>query len=94
MTTATVPATTTSPTGNAVLVLSTWNSNNKPFILDFNGKYFVFAGDIEINFDSGNINEDLAFEYGDGSTVHYSCGATLNNEFWYFGGSNTRRVKL
>ena len=37
VTTATVPTTTTSPTGNAVLVLSTFNSNNKPFIVDFNG---------------------------------------------------------
>ena len=37
VTTATVPPTTTSPTGNAVLVLSTKNSNNKPFIVDFNG---------------------------------------------------------
>ena len=41
-TTATAPATTTSPTGNAVLVLSTRQSANKPMIVDFNGKYFVF----------------------------------------------------
>ena len=39
----TVPATTTSPTGNAVLVLSTANANNKPFIVDFNGKYQEFS---------------------------------------------------
>ena len=38
VTTATVPATTTPPTGNAVLVLNNYNSNNKPFIVDFNGK--------------------------------------------------------
>ena len=37
VTTATVPATTTSPTGNAVLVLSTGTSANKPMIVDFNG---------------------------------------------------------
>ena len=30
------------PNRNAVLVLSAWNSNNKPFIVDFNGKYFMF----------------------------------------------------
>jgi len=80
VTTATVPATTTSPTGNAVLVLSTFNSNNKPFIVDFNG----------------NVNEDLSFQYGDGTQAHYGCGATLKNIFWYFGGSgsNKRQVKL
>ena len=38
LTTATVPATTTSPTSNAVLVLSTRNSNNKPMIVDFEGR--------------------------------------------------------
>ena len=37
VTTATVPATTTPSTGNAVLVLSTYNSGNKPMIVDFNG---------------------------------------------------------
>ena len=46
-----------------------------------------------MNFFSGNINEDLTFEYGDGTAAHYGCGATLNNEFWYFGGSNKRQVK-
>jgi len=47
---------------------------------------------------SGNINEDLAFEYGQGATVTSGCATTLKNEFWYFGGSgfeNTlRQVKL
>ena len=42
MTTATVPATTTSPTGNAVLVLSTNRSSNKPMIVDFEGKFRDF----------------------------------------------------
>ena len=93
MTTATFPSTTTSPTGNAVLVLSTSSSNNKPFIVDFNGKYHTFFLDIEMDLYLGNINEDLAFEYGDGTTAYRGCGATLNNEFWYFGGSNKRQVK-
>ena len=43
MTTATVPVTTTPQTGNAVLVLSSYNLNNKPFIVDFNGKYHKFS---------------------------------------------------
>ena len=72
MTTATVPATTTSPTGNAVLVLNTYNSNNKPFIVDFNGKFHKFLLNIEMNFYSGNINEDLTFEYGANATCEYN----------------------
>ena len=31
-----------SPNGKAVLVLSTWKSINKPFIVDYDGKYFSF----------------------------------------------------
>ena len=34
----------------------------------------------------GNINQNLAFEYGDGAIAHYGCGVTLNGEFLYFGG--------
>ena len=38
ITTVTVPATTTSPTTNAVLVLSTRNAANKPIFIDWEGK--------------------------------------------------------
>ena len=37
MTTVTVPATTTSPATNAVLVLSTYNAANKPMVIDWDG---------------------------------------------------------
>ena len=37
MTTVTVPATTTSPATNAVLVLSTYNAANKPMVVDWDG---------------------------------------------------------
>ena len=36
------PTTKISPNRNAVLVLSSFESSNKPFIVDLNGKYFVF----------------------------------------------------
>ena len=36
---------------------------------------------------SGNVNEDLNFEYGEGAKLHRGCGALLQNVFWYFGGS-------
>ena len=84
MTTATVPTTTTSPTGNAILVLSNYYSDNKPFIVDFNGYYHILIR--QFKFILGNINEDLAFEYGDRTSVTRGCAATLKNEFWYFGG--------
>ena len=43
----------------------------------------------------GNINENLSFEYGNGTTAVDGCGATLNGEFWYFGGSrNNKNVSL
>ena len=38
VTTTSLPETTTSPTANAVLVLSTKNAANKPMIVDFDGK--------------------------------------------------------
>ena len=44
-----------------------------------------------IHFILGNLSEDLAFEYGDGTETHYGCGATLQNEFWYFGGNTHKR---
>ena len=34
------------------------------------------------------------FEYGNGTESAYGCGATFQNEFWYFGGNtNKRQVK-
>ena len=44
---------------------------------------------------SGNFDDDLNFEYGDGTTVYQGCGAMLMDQFWYFGGSgsaNNRQV--
>ena len=47
-----------------------------------------------MNFFTGNVNEDLTFEYGTNTETSYGCAATLNNEFWYFGGiSHERQVK-
>ena len=42
---------------------------------------------VKISSDLGNINESLSFEYGDGAIAVSGCSATLNGEFWYFGGS-------
>ena len=43
----------------------------------------------------GNVNEDFAFEYGDGTEAYDGCGVTFQNEFWYFGGiPNGQQVNL
>ena len=39
MTTSTAPATTTPPATNVVLLLSTYNSANKPMVIDWDGKF-------------------------------------------------------
>ena len=44
---------------------------------------------------SGNFDDDLNFNFGDGATVYKGCGAMLMDQFWYFGGSgsaNNRQV--
>ena len=44
-----------------------------------------------MRFFKGNINEDLSFEYGDGTEAYNGCGVTFQNEFWYFGGDSYKR---
>ena len=44
-----------------------------------------------MRFFKGNINEDLSFEYGDGTEAYQGCGVTFQNEFWYFGGNSHKR---
>ena len=48
VTTATSPSTTTSPATNAVLVLSTTNSANKPMVIDWDGE-FILENNSKIN---------------------------------------------
>ena len=60
-------------------------------ILDFDGKKIILNIFFSIYL-SGNINDDLDFEYGDGADARYGCGATLMDEYWYFGGD--KRVNI
>ena len=42
---------------------------------------------------SGDVNDDLDFEYINGADVNVGCGAVLMGEYWYFGGeANPRQV--
>ena len=63
-----------SPDSEAVLVLGTMYDTNVPFVIDFDG----------------NVNEESVFEIGKDVTISYGCAATLNGEFWYFGGSSNK----
>ena len=42
----------------------------------------------------GSFDDDLNFEYGEGTDVYTGCGAILMGEMWYFGGfsSQSRQV--
>ena len=64
-------------------------------IVDFEGELRDFIL-LRNSFSIGNINEDLTFEYGDGTEVHHGCGVTFQNEFWYFGGTypNNQQVNF
>ena len=50
VTTPTAPATTTSPATNAVLVLSTKNTENKPMVIDWDGELISQNGEMNLNF--------------------------------------------
>ena len=48
--TSTAPTTTTLPTSNAVLVLSTNNAPNKPMVIDWDGKFILENDEMSLNF--------------------------------------------
>ena len=79
------------PANNSVLLLSTMWSSAKPMVIRSTGKNshdsWLMSHIKEIFMrDSGDVNDDLNFEFGDGTVAHNGCGATLFGEFWYFGG--------
>ena len=42
----------------------------------------------------GKTNTDINFEFDGGTYVGYGCSATLNGEFWVFGGlDNEQQVR-
>ena len=96
-TAATTPLNTSAIT---VLVLSTFDPNNKPMTVNFDGKSVTHA-DMRHGFTFeivlGVVNDDLHFKYGNGVSAHEGCGLTFKGRFWYFGGygkSFKRQVSL
>ena len=59
----------------AVLVLSNHGPSNVPHVISFDG----------------TVDADTIFEYGENTQSLYSCGATMNGEFWVFGGRDFKR---
>ena len=47
-----------------------------------------------INHFKGNVNDGVDFHYEEGTTVDYGCGATLMNEFHYFGGYGSQKRQV
>ena len=44
-------------------------------------------------YSSGNVNEDVNFEYGEGTTAAYGCGVVFKGEYFYFGGNGAANVR-
>ena len=41
------------------------------------------------------MDDNLSFEFGEGTDADRGCGATLMGEMWYFGGAfNNRQVRF
>ena len=40
------------------------------------------------------MNDNVDFHYEEGTTVDYGCGATLMNEFHYFGGYGSQKRQV
>ena len=68
-------------------------------VIDFNGKLRVILKLTRANrvpagsffLFSGNVDNNLDFTFGEGTSFYDSCGATLNGEFWVFGGNSNQR---
>ena len=65
--------------GKGVVVFSDFNPSNFPHVISFDG----------------TVDADMDFEFGENTQSFRACGATLNGEFWVFGGheNQSRQVK-
>ena len=82
--------TTAQPTKEAVLLLSSGNSNNVPMVIDFEGG--KLANNVSlIFFFIGNVDDDTRFTFDADTEVFQSCATTLNDEFWVIGGYHKKR---
>ena len=55
---------------------------------------FVIVREIDqIALSSGNVNEDINFEYGERATAANGCGVVFKGNFLYFGGNGAANVR-
>ena len=83
-----------------VLVMANGSSRSPPLLLDFQGLNSTiltatWARDVpktnRIKIYLGNVQRDFKLNFGKGTEVWGSCGATLNGQHWIIGGSNKKR---
>ena len=96
--TTSVATTTIEPVAkDAVLLLSTYYSDNVPMVIGYNGKLhlninlslFYIANDN--NNILGEVDDDINFTFEDNTDVEFSCAASLNDEMWVLGGNYKKR---
>ena len=82
------------PDKKSILALNTY-TQEKPVLIKYDGKYHAITVICSL-FDAlktstltfiGGINTKLDFSIEAGSSVFHSCSATMNGEFYVFGGS-------
>lgn len=87
---------TTAPAATeAVLMLSTYSTDNIPMVIGYNGLhnfvsliFLLFKNNLII---LGEVDDDINFTYDADTSVAYSCAASLNDEMWVLGGSGQSR---
>ena len=64
----------------------------KRLLVDFQGilTVFKFVTDI-LKYFEGNVEQNLKLNFGKSTVANWSCGATLNGQFWIIGGGNEQR---
>ena len=85
----------------AVLVLSTLKPTNRPMLVSFVGKsrgtdavahevclacFSVKICITRCNFNSGLVDDNLDFDYGNEESIDMGCAVTLRDQMWYLGG--------
>jgi len=82
---------------DAVLLLSTYSSNNVPMVIGYNGKLhlnitlsLLFIANDNNNI-LGEVDDDINFTFEDNTEFECSCAASLNDEMWVLGGANKKR---
>ena len=74
--------------------------SNSPLLIDFQGlnqtivsvTWSEIAKNVgRIKIYLGNVQRDLKLNFGKGTEVNDSCGATLNGQHWIIGGWNEKR---